>query len=79
MPEPILFQFGAAVRKLRREKNISQEKLADMCCLHRTYISDVELGKRNISLENIAKMASALGVSITALFREVENNHESIF
>lgn len=79
MSEPILCQFGAAVRKLRREKNISQEQLADMCCLHRTYISDVELGKRNVSLENIAKMASALGISITVLFTEVENNHESIF
>ena len=54
MSEAIQRQFGAAVRKLRREQNISQEQLADMCCLHRTYISDVELGKRNVSLENIA-------------------------
>ena len=79
MSEPILCQFGVAVRKLRREKSISQEQLADMCCLHRTYISDVELGKRNVSLENIAKIASALGISITALFTEVENNHESFY
>lgn len=78
MSEAIQRQFGAAVRKLRREQNISQEQLADMCCLHRTYISDVELGKRNVSLENIAKIASALGISITGLFAEVENNHESI-
>lgn len=77
MSEAILIQFGTAVRRLRREQNISQEQLADMCCLHRTYISDVELGKRNVSLENIAKMASALGISITKLFAEVENNNES--
>lgn len=79
MSEKILYQFGSAVRKLRRERDISQERLADMCCLHRTYISDVELGKRNISLENIAKMASAFGISIAELFIEVEKNHESIF
>lgn len=79
MSEPILYQFGAAIRKLRREKNISQEQLADMCCLHRTYISDVELGKRNVSLENIEKMASALGISISVLFKEVEKQYESIF
>lgn len=72
MSETILVWFGEAVRKLRRERHISQERLADMCSLHRTYISDVELGKRNVSLENIAKMASALGVSITELFSEVE-------
>lgn len=77
MSEAILIQFGTAVRRLRREQNISQEQLADMCCLHRTYISDVELGKRNVSLENIEKMASALGISITKLFAEVENNNES--
>lgn len=77
MSEAILIQFGTAVRRLRREQNISQEQLADMCCLHRTYISDVDLGKRNVSLENIEKMASALGISITKLFAEVENNNES--
>ena len=43
-----------------------------MCELHRTYISDVELGKRNISLENIGKMAKALDLNISLLFEEVE-------
>ena len=79
MSEAILSQFGAAVRKIRQEQNISQEQLADMCFLHRTYVSDVELGKRNVSLENIAKMAAALGISITKLFAEVEKNNESFF
>lgn len=79
MSEAILVRFGSAVRKLRHEQNISQEQLAYMCCLHRTYISDVELGKRNVSLENISKMASALGISITRLFAEVENSNESIY
>lgn len=79
MSEAILSQFGAAVRRIRQEQNISQEQLADMCFLHRTYVSDVELGKRNVSLENIAKMAAALGISITKLFAEVEKNNESFF
>lgn len=55
MQADILFLFGQAIRGLRQEKNISQEAFADMCGLHRTYISDVELGKRNVSLENIEK------------------------
>lgn len=72
MSETILMRFGSAIRKLRRERNISQEKLADLCTLHRTYISDVELGKRNVSLENISRIACALNVSITELFEEAE-------
>ena len=72
MSETILMRFGRAIRKLRRERNISQEKLADLCTLHRTYISDVELGKRNVSLENISRIACALNVTITELFEEAE-------
>lgn len=41
--------FGQAIRKLRMEQGISQEKFADLCNLHRTYISDIERGVRNIS------------------------------
>ena len=45
-----------------------------MCDLHRTYISDIELGKRNVSLENIEKMSVALNLKISQLFEEVEKN-----
>jgi len=62
-------QFGAAVRKLRNKKGLSQEAFADLCGLHRTYIGAVERGERNVSLENIEKIAKALGVNITALLR----------
>jgi len=61
---------------LRLSKNISQEELAYLCSLHRTYISDVELGKRNLSLENIAKMAKALGISLSKLFERIEADAE---
>ena len=64
--------FGQAIRKLRMEQGISQEKFADLCNLHRTYISDIERGVRNISLENIDKMAIALNIKISDIFKEVE-------
>jgi len=61
-------KFGAKVRKLRLAKGLSQEAFADICGLHRTYIGAIERGERNVSLENIEKIAKALGVSIASLF-----------
>ncbi|WP_102412684.1 helix-turn-helix domain-containing protein [Beduinella massiliensis] len=74
MQKDLLLAFGQTVRKLRLSKDISQENFADMCDLHRTYISDVELGKRNVSLENIRKIATALNMHVSELFQEVERN-----
>lgn len=73
MESVIQIRFGQAIRKLRNEKNISQEAFASICDLHRTYISDVELGKRNVSLENIQKMADALDMKISDVFLEMES------
>jgi transcriptional regulator with XRE-family HTH domain len=64
----ILEQFGAKVRKFRLKKKLSQEKLAELADLHRTYIGQVECGKRNLALKNIAKLAKALNVSVKELF-----------
>ncbi len=72
MQEEIAVKYGQAIRTLRQARNLSQEKLADLCGLHRTYISDIELGKRNVSLENIEKMAIALNLNISDIFIEVE-------
>ncbi|MFQ7759914.1 MAG: helix-turn-helix domain-containing protein [Dysosmobacter sp.] len=72
MKEHILIRYGQAVRKVRLEQGISQEELADRCGLHRTYISDVELGKRNISLENIERIAISLNRTLSDFFKEVE-------
>ena len=77
MQEEIRVAYGKAVRAIRQDKKISQEELGDLCGLHRTYISDVELGKRNVSLENIDKIAHALQVKKSELFVEVEQ-YESI-
>lgn len=70
----ILSAYGSTIRKIRQSQKISQERFADLCGLHRTYISDVELGKRNVSLENIEKMAVALNIKVSELFKEAENN-----
>ena len=72
MKEHILIRYGQAARKVRLEQGISQEELADRCGLHRTYISDVELGKRNISLENIERIAISLNRTLSDFFKEVE-------
>jgi transcriptional regulator with XRE-family HTH domain len=72
MHKDIILKYGQAIRILRQNKSISQEQLADLCGLHRTYISDVELGKRNVSLENIDKIASALDMNVSEIFIEVE-------
>ena len=72
MQTDIMIRFGQAVRKIRRDQGISQEELAERCGLHRTYISDVELGKRNVSLENIERIAISLNRSLVELFLEVK-------
>ena len=72
MKEHILIRYGQAVRKVRLEQGISQEELADRCGLHRTYIRDVEIGKRNISLENIERIAISLNRTLSDFFKEVE-------
>ena len=61
-------EFGKNIRKYRLEKKLSQEKLAEIAGLHRTYISDIERGKRSISLDNIEKVANALEVEVFRLF-----------
>lgn len=73
MQNDIQVLFGQVIRKFRTEKQISQESFADMCGLHRTYISDIERGLRNVSIENIEKMAKALDIKISEIFKEVEN------
>lgn len=64
----ILQKFGETVRKKRMELNLSQEKLAERAGLHRTYIGMIERAEKNITLTNIAKVATALNVEIKSLF-----------
>ena len=68
-------QFGAAVRSHRNRLGISQEELAGRASLHRTYISDVERGARNVSLESIHRIANALEIPVASLF---STNHVGV-
>jgi transcriptional regulator with XRE-family HTH domain len=61
--------FAIRVRQLRTERGLSQEKLAEGAGIHRTYLGGIELGLRNPSLRNIARIAHALDVTIVELFR----------
>lgn len=63
-------KLGLKIKQLRNKIGISQEELAFRCDLHRTYISSVELGKRNVSIRNIEKIALALNVEIIELFKK---------
>ena len=60
--------FGTSLKAWRKRQGFSQEVLAERADLHRTYISDVERGARNLSLENITRLAGALRISVATLF-----------
>lgn len=62
--------FGTNLRKYRAEKGLSQEKFAELCGLHRTYIRDIECFQRNVSLENIQKIAEALDIEPSTLLTD---------
>jgi len=69
--------FGAEVKRRRKESGISQERLAELADLHRTYISAVESGKRNLTIESIQRLAQALGASVGSFFKSVEAPSEA--
>jgi transcriptional regulator with XRE-family HTH domain len=76
----IIKVFASNVRKYRVKANLSQEKLADECGMHRTYISAIERCRRSISLENIQRIADALKIDTYKLFidNNSKNNSEEI-
>jgi transcriptional regulator with XRE-family HTH domain len=69
--ETILLGFGKRLRGLREAANLSQESFADISGLDRTYVGGVERGERNISLVNLHRISTALGISLQELFRGV--------
>ena len=65
--------LGIAILQLRKQQGLSQERLALEADIDRRYMSDVENGKRNISLDIIERIASRLGIEVCELLRYAEN------
>ena len=64
----IQIEFGKRVKEVRRKKGMSQEELSRISGLNRNYVSDVERGKRNISLQSVSKIAEGLSIEVKELF-----------
>lgn len=69
--DDIRARFGERLRRLRVERNFTQEQFGFECGLDRTYISGIERGVRNVSLENIEKISQGLNITIAELFRDL--------
>ncbi len=69
--EDIRVRLGKTVRRRRHRLGVSQEAFADLCGLDRTYIGGIERGERNVAIVNIEKIARALRISLSELFRSV--------
>ena len=62
-------KLGARIKDLRIKQGYSQEELAGKCDLHRTYISDIERGERNVSIENVERISNALDIDPSELLK----------
>jgi transcriptional regulator with XRE-family HTH domain len=62
------------IRRLRRERSLSQEELSELCGLHRTYVGSVERGERNVTLSTLEAFSGALGVSVPQLLTEKDHD-----
>lgn len=69
---PIQSALGKRIQRLRKDTGLSQERFALQIDMDRTYLASVEAGKRNISLQNIEKIANGLGIPIADLFKNLE-------
>ena len=63
--------LGLKIKKLRSERNLSQEEFAQSIQMDRSYLASVELGKRNVSFDNLVKLANGFGISLEELFKEI--------
>ena len=69
----VLKAFGEAIRNRRLDKKLTQEELGDAAQLHRTYITDIENGLRNLSFLTMIRLATALALPLSILFTEAES------
>jgi transcriptional regulator with XRE-family HTH domain len=78
LPNLLLRALGQRIRELRTEQGYSQEGFADKCGVHRTFMGTIERGESNLSFQNIVKVATTLGVSLSRLFSELESDAQSL-
>lgn len=69
---PLPLRFGELIRRLRQKAALSQEELAGVCEIHRTYVGFIERGEKTVTIETANKLALALGLTLSELFRELE-------
>ena len=69
MKKKVLLKFGEKIREERLKRNLSQEKLATRAGVHRTYIGMIERAEKNITLENIERIAKALDLNLNDIFK----------
>jgi transcriptional regulator with XRE-family HTH domain len=72
MPDPSLLKLGENIRHYRRLKGLTQEELAELTGLHRTYIGGIERGERNVSMLNLVRLARTLEVPLSVLLEKIE-------
>ena len=70
-------RFGDLVRRLRLQKGLSQERLAELCGMHRNYVGAVERAERTPSIVAADKIARALGTTLSSMFSELERNRDT--
>ncbi|MBX7208578.1 MAG: helix-turn-helix domain-containing protein [Verrucomicrobiaceae bacterium] len=70
--DPLLVKLGRSLRRHRDAAGISQEKLAELADINRTYVSDIERGNRNPGIKNLARLAKALGITTAELCEGVD-------
>jgi transcriptional regulator with XRE-family HTH domain len=75
---PVLRALGQRIRELRAAQGYSQEGFADRCGVHRTFMGTIERGESNLSFENIARVAKGLGITLSALFSDLEGRAQGL-
>jgi transcriptional regulator with XRE-family HTH domain len=68
--DPLLLSLGGAIKRIRLAKNLTQEKLAFLSSVDRTYMGQVERGDNNVAILTLSKIANALGVTVEELIKE---------
>jgi transcriptional regulator with XRE-family HTH domain len=75
--EALAERFGRLVRRLRVEKGYSQEEFSFRVGLHQTYVSSVERGERNVTIQTADRIAKALGTTLSSMFSELEQGRDA--